>query len=198
MKIGATILAAGESARMGTPKQLLQYEKTNFLRHAVDAAIGSPVDITAVVLGAHFHLILPQLKGKPVNVIMNDQWSNGIGTSIRSGVNYFLTEHVDVAAVVLMVCDQPFVTSQTITALINEFKRQETTIVACWYRGFASLPAIFHRRLFGELLQLDDDSGPRPVILRHQFDSSAIEFPEAGFDVDTPLDYERLAAKNKT
>ncbi|UBF29286.1 nucleotidyltransferase family protein [Kovacikia minuta CCNUW1] len=190
--VGLVILAAGASSRLGTPKQLLSYQGQSLIQHVVEKAIASICDPVMVVLGAHAARIRPELAAFDVQVIENLQWSEGISTAVRSGVTTLQMEYPGVEAVVLWVCDQPFVSTQRINQLVATYQRSQPLIVASEYAGVAGVPALFHHTLFPELLALNGDMGARKIIQRHPQNTLRISCPEGAIDIDTPAEYERL------
>ena len=88
--IGAIILAAGESLRMGQPKQLLRFRDQTLLRRMVDAATAGGCAPVAVVIGAERERMLAELAELKAFVIDNETWRLGIGNSIRAGLRELL------------------------------------------------------------------------------------------------------------
>src|SRR5579862_9316092 len=109
--IGAIILAAGGSMRMGRPKQLLQFRGQSFLRRAATVAIDAKCNPVVVVVGNDAAAMLAELTSLPVHPIENPDWQRGIGTSIRAGVRKLLDLQPDMIATFIHLCDQPLVTS---------------------------------------------------------------------------------------
>ncbi|MEO5719058.1 MAG: NTP transferase domain-containing protein, partial [Chthoniobacterales bacterium] len=86
MKIGAVILAAGSSSRLGQPKQLLQYEGQALVRRAALAALDAGCEPVVLILGAAREKIAPTLHGLALTILPNESWERGMGTSLRLGV----------------------------------------------------------------------------------------------------------------
>lgn len=190
--IGLVILAAGASARMGTPKQLLRYREQSLIRHVVEVAIASVCHPIIVVLGANAECIKLEIESLDIQLIENPLWVEGMSTSVRTGVEALKACNLDVEAVVLMVCDQPFVSTQLINQLVENYRTTGRLIVASEYAGTLGVPALFHRSLFPELTALGGDVGARRVIKQHTLEAFGIPFPEGAIDLDTPKDYEQL------
>ncbi|HEY9651446.1 MAG TPA: nucleotidyltransferase family protein, partial [Coleofasciculaceae cyanobacterium] len=119
--IGLMILAAGSSTRMGMPKQLLLYQGCSFIRHIVEVAIASVCQPIAVVLGANAERIKPEVSQLPVQIVENQQWKEGMSSSIRVGLEALLTMNQNLDAVAIALCDQPFVSSQTLNQLVEAY-----------------------------------------------------------------------------
>ncbi|NJP11013.1 MAG: nucleotidyltransferase family protein [Leptolyngbyaceae cyanobacterium RU_5_1] len=190
--IGLVILAAGASSRMGTPKQLLHYQGRSLIRYAVETAIASVCHPILVVLGAYADHIKPELKSPNLQVIENPRWTHGMSTSIRIGVEGLKAENPSVKAVVLMVCDQPLVSTQLINQLVEYYQAMKGLIVAAEYAGILGVPALFDHTLFPDLIALNGDVGARQVIQRHAQKTCGVSYPAGAFDLDTPADYQQL------
>ena len=124
-------------------------------------------------------------------VVENAEWRNGVGTSIRRGVEH-LPGFVDAA--VLLTCDQPFVDAGVIRRLISTQEKTGKPIVASAYANTLGVPAIFDRSCFAALLTLRDDSGAKTLMTTRPNDVAAVGFEQGAIDIDTPEDFERLTA----
>jgi molybdenum cofactor cytidylyltransferase len=122
-------------------------------------------------------------------VIENGAWRNGIGTSIRRGVEELAGS---VEAVVLLACDQPFVNATIIAHLSAAQQKTGKRIVASSYANTIGIPALFDRSCFASLMALADESGAKALIERDADDVAAIAFEDGAIDIDTPQDFERL------
>ena len=189
MNTGIVILAAGESARMGKPKQLLAYRGKTLLQHAIDTALsisGTPV---VVVLGAHSAQIRAQFDDPCAMFVENPDWREGMGTSLSLGLRELLTAHPAISAAIFLVCDQPLLTATTLSILIATHQQNGCAIVASEYGGALGVPALFARWMFPELLALEGCEGARQVIHEHREHTVAVPFPDGAVDLDTPADY---------
>jgi molybdenum cofactor cytidylyltransferase len=194
-KFGVIILAAGASTRLGRPKQLLAYEGTTLLQHAVQAARASDARPVVIVLGADAETMQNGLPDSEVLVVVNGEWKEGMASSIRIGLTAFSEISPDAEGVILMVCDQPFVSASLLNELMAAYQKTRKPVVACAYEETFGPPVFFHHSLFIELLQLKGDIGARGVVRQHADAVELIPFPEGTFDVDTESDYKKL---NKT
>lgn len=192
-RIGIVILAGGRSRKLGTPKQLVEFKGKSLLRSAVETALRCACKHVIVVLGSKAEEIYKEVSDLPVETVVNVEWSDGISTSLRKGLTNLMRSDPDVAAVVIMLSDQPFVDEKTIRSLIDVYTTSGKPIVASEYDGVRGVPALFDRGMFDELLALEGDAGARVVIRRSNAERIAtIAAPEAAFDVDTPADHQRL------
>jgi molybdenum cofactor cytidylyltransferase len=192
---GIVILAAGGATRMGRPKQLLQLAGVSLLRRAAETALATSCRPIVVVLGANAEQATAEISGLSVSAVVNPNWQNGIGTSIRAGVAALLAGQQRPAAVALMLCDQPLI----LPAAIDELVRQQATsgkpICAARYSGTLGTPAVFAAKLFDELLALGDSEGGKAVIMRHAAETEAFDIPAAATDIDTEADFRRLSSE---
>lgn len=193
MSIGIVILAGGESRKLGTPKQLVEFKGKSLLRNAVEVALQVANKNVIVVLGARAEEIHDEIRDLPVKTVTNYAWKDGISTSLKKGLTKLVALDSKISAVVIMLSDQPFVTEKTIRSLIDTHKSTGKAIVASGYDGVVGVPALFDREVFDELLALEGDSGARVVIRKSDPGRIAkIDAPEAAFDVDTPADQKKL------
>jgi molybdenum cofactor cytidylyltransferase len=195
--IGFLILAAGASTRMGTPKQLLSYRGHSFLRRITDVALASGCQPVIVVLGANAERIEPEVRHLPIQIVENLQWSDGMGTSIRRGVESLLAFSPTVEAVVIALTDQPLICPQAIEQLINSYRSTNKPIVASQYAGTLGVPALFNRTFFSELMALETAAGAKQVMQKHRQDVFSVPMPHGAIDIDTPKDYEQLLLRQQ-
>lgn len=191
-KIGIVILAAGSSSRMGKPKQLLEFDGTTLLRHSTIEAANSKAENVITVLGAHADQIENEIDGDIVNIVKNENWDEGMASSVRLGLNTLLKQTPSIDAAIFMVCDQPYVSSTVLNELISTYKKTGKSIVACNYGEAIGPPALFHKSLFNELMQLKGDAGARKIIQEHSNEMATILFTHGKIDIDTKEDYDAL------
>ena len=196
MRVGAVILAAGSSSRMGRPKQILQFQGESLIRRAALAALGAGCSPVVVVTGANAELMRSELDGLNVREVLNSLWETGMASSIRVGVKELADADVDAA--VVMLCDQPHVTADVISDIIAAHRTTGRTIVASTYGGSFGVPALFSKEFFAELERLEGAAGAKQVVNRHASLAHFLPFPCGEVDVDTPDDFSRLTAQDKT
>src|SRR4051812_39871586 len=117
MTVGAIVLAAGASRRLGCAKQLVMYRGQPLLSHALRAVRGTACASTCVVLGARALELVPLVTSEGAEPVHNPRWESGMASSIRCGVAWADREGHD--AVLLCVCDQPHVATAHLDALIR-------------------------------------------------------------------------------
>ncbi len=195
-QIAAVILAAGESTRLGQPKQLLQFHGKTLLRRAVDAASQANCQPILVVVASNqaesFAAINSELNKTDAKVVANPNWKRGIGTSIRAGVEHLIEVAPEVEGTVLLACDQPFVDSSVISRLIALRRATGKPIVASSYGGSLGVPVLFDRAYLPELVGLDERAGAKPIILSNRGRVAEVPFPDGNIDIDTAEDWRRL------
>jgi molybdenum cofactor cytidylyltransferase len=186
------ILAAGRSARLGSPKQLLSYQGKNLLQHTIDVALDSEIGPVIVVLGSGIEEISNQLDTNSLTITENPNWESGMASSVVCGINTIINLNPDTEAVILMVCDQPFVNAKLLKDLIKKHKESGSSIVASSYENIKGTPALFHKKHFNELFALTGDSGARSLIKRYAELIEVIPFDQGSIDIDTIDDYRNL------
>ncbi len=197
-RFGAVILAAGESARMGTPKQLLVLEGQPLLVRAIEAALASSAWPVVVVVGAHAEKIRPLLARLPVLIAENPTWSEGMASSIRVGVTTLRQFSRQLEAALVALCDQPAFSADVIAQLVAAQRTTGRSIVAARYRGRHGAPALFLKEIFPELIALTGEEGARVLLNGHASRVAAVDLPALALDLDTPADYAALTSKPMT
>jgi molybdenum cofactor cytidylyltransferase len=190
-KSGIIILAAGGSSRMGQSKQLLTINGKSLLIHSIETALGCRTSDVIVVLGANADLHKNEITSTAVDIVVNERWESGMGSSIKTGLSRLLSLNPEVSAVLIMLVDQPKVTTSHLTTLIQCLNDFTKSIVASFYGNAPGVPAIFSKDHFNEMLSMQDESGAKKIILRHPDKLLTIGFPEGSIDLDTPDDYSR-------
>lgn len=195
--IAGVILAAGASRRMGRPKQLLPYRGTTLLRRIALEALEASLSRVLVVVGAHAPAATAALTGLPVGVVENRDWARGQGSSVGAGIRALRERAPETAAAVILLSDQPLVTSVSIDLLVRTSRSTGALIVANRREERLEAPALFSFVFFEELCALEDDAGAKEILRRHESRAIGLELPDAVLDLDTPEDYERLIALEK-
>lgn len=187
---GIIILAAGSSSRLGTPKQNLVYKDQTLLQRAIKTALATSCSPIAVVLGANFEVIKPTIEDLPATIIYNEDWQEGMSSSIRLGISELQKNQAKIDSVILMLCDQPFVNTELLHQLALSGTKK--SIVVCAYNSGIGPPAFFDSYYFPELLLLKGNEGAKKLILKHEAHITTIPFPLGNIDIDTLDDFERL------
>jgi molybdenum cofactor cytidylyltransferase len=191
-KLGAILLAAGGSSRLGRSKQLLKYRNETLLRRAARSLADSVYFPVVVVLGAEADAAANELEGLAVYGLVNAAWADGMSSSIRAGLEKLLEIEPDAAGVLISLCDQPKITTEMLNRFAGKFCETNGRIIASAYEKVVGVPALFSREVFKELLPLESDKGAREII-RKSDGVVTLELPEAAKDIDTDLDAIELA-----
>ena len=186
------MLAAGSSSRLGTPKQLLNYNGNSLLQYVTGIAADAAANAVVIVLGANAHLLLPEIDKKKADVVINNNWQQGMASSIIAGLSFLLEKYSSTDGVIFMMCDQPFVNVSLLNDLIITQRQTGKPIVASSYNNTIGAPALFHKSIFPELLNLTGDTGARMIIQRHITEVATVPFSKGNIDIDTAEDYEKL------
>ena len=189
-KTAILILAAGNSSRMGKTKQLLPYKNATLLEWAIEQAQKSVVKNVFCVLGANKEVIEKQLTSNIVEIIYNPNYKDGLSTSIVKGIE-FLQEH-NFDSALIMLADQPHVTSEYLNSLIEASKNNPSKLIASNYQGSVGVPAIFPKNYFNDLLDLKGDKGAKNFLLQQNNNVIKVNSTQNLLDIDTPEDYQHL------
>ena len=189
---GLILLAAGGSRRMGQPKQLLPFGASTLLRHAAETALATACHPVIVVIGREAARCQNELVGLDVSPVINPDWPQGIGTSIAAGVKSLNRLNSSSPGALLMLVDQPDVTSSFLGTIVARWLENKDFIVGTHYPEGGGVPALFPRRYFDELAGLNSDQGARRVIARKDSAALLISPPKQLLDVDTPESYAQI------
>ncbi|MCW5875770.1 MAG: nucleotidyltransferase family protein [Anaerolineales bacterium] len=187
--IAGILLAAGESKRLGQPKQLLDWKGRPFVRQVAETALASKLGSLTVVTGAMAAEVAAALDGLPLNIVHNPDWAAGQSTSVRAGLAAVPPE---ATAALFMVTDQPQLSVALIDTLCAEHAASGAPIVAPLVDGQRSNPVLFDRSTFAHFAELQGDVGGRALFSRFPVTWIPWLDNSLAIDVDTPEDYERL------
>jgi molybdenum cofactor cytidylyltransferase len=194
-KIGAIILAAGMSKRMGEPKLLLPIHGQPLFRYVLCLVVKSSLHPMIVVAGHYIEEIRQHTVDFPeVTIVFNKNYASGMSTSLKLGIES-IYEHVDAAMIFL--ADQPLVSNTVITSLIETYEasREEgIRIVRPKYQADFGHPILIDAELFNEFLTIEGDSGGKTIIKKYQHVMKTVSFENEmwGADVDTPEDFMKM------
>ena len=186
--ISAIILAAGESRRMGEPKQLMPLGKTTILERTVDNFLNSEVHDFIVVVGYRAEEVISLISDRSVAITVNSAYREGMSTSIVAGLSLISDK---TQGVILALADQPFIDSHTINHLIEAFGAHNKSIAIPVYQSKRGHPVIFAIKYKEELLRLKGDIGGREIISQHPDDILEVTVNCEGIcvDIDTVDNY---------
>jgi molybdenum cofactor cytidylyltransferase len=194
MRTAAIILAAGASTRMGQSKQRLPWKTGTLLSHAIQTARQSGVSSITVVLGADEEQNWKTIEGEKVNIVSNPRWQKGMGSSLKAGLKSVVKSNPNTDAILVMVCDQPFVTAEHLKALFGGFTAGTGQATVSRYSDTTGVPAVFGQRLFEKILSLNDEHGAKKLILQLREDEvSTVDLNGGEIDLDTWEQYTRFS-----
>src|SRR5271155_2389659 len=190
-RIGAVILAAGTSSRMGEAKQLLRLGEATVLNQVVNNVCGSSVDEIVIVLGHQAETIKQSIATESLKVVVNESYRQGMGTSLRAGLSALPSE---VDATLIVLADQPFVRSATFDQIIDHYQQSNAQIVIPMHKGFRGNPVLLDRSVFPEVMALTGDIGCRAIFGNHLEGIAKVPVEDVGIllDLDSKEDFELL------
>lgn len=191
-KIGVVILAAGSSSRLGYAKQLVEFKGKSLLQHAIDISDLLEFDTKVLVLGARKEEIESEIDQKEFEIVMNENWEEGMSTSIIEGVLRSQELENELDHILILLSDQPFVSKERIEELIQVQLDKNSPATFSEYAGNVGVPAIFSSEVFPYLKDLKGDQGAKKLIQDQKFDFETVKFEKGNFDVDTVKDVELL------
>ncbi len=195
--IAGVVLAAGQSSRLGHPKQLLSVQGEPLLRHTLRAILESSLDDVLVILGHEADAIRETITDLPVRIVFNPDFALGQSSSVRAGLDALPPE---TEAAMFLLGDQPGVDPMVIDTLIATWRKSNAPIVAPRYADGVGNPVLFDCRVFSELTALQGDMGARPVVRAHEQRGELQTITVnhlAPPDLDTEADYATLLAAKK-
>lgn len=195
-KIGAIILAAGQSKRMGEPKLFLPYQGIPIIHYPVEIAVQHKLEPIVVVGGKYYHQLKKELESfhQSISVMYNEQYEDGMSTSLITGIN---SVDGELDAVLIFLGDQPLVADQVVKKLIDTYQKNREKgiyIVRPRYEQRPGHPILFDKRLFKQFQYLNGDEGGRSIIKTNEEHLLYVDFEQSAWnlDIDTKQDYEYL------
>ncbi len=176
---------------MGQPKQLLKFRGTSLLRRAIETAQAAGAEQVIVVLGAAADRLMPEVEDTSATVVLNDQWAEGVSTSLRGGLAAVPSE---VKGVFIYPADMPLVTPEALRELARRQQVSGRPAAMTEAGGIRGVPVFITRSLFPALMIQDGDVGGAQYLRAHPEAVEAVHFddPDLVRDVDRPEDYSRL------
>jgi molybdenum cofactor cytidylyltransferase len=186
--IWAVVLAAGESKRMGRPKQVLPYGTSTILETVLAHVLASPVDGTLVVLGAAEDKVAPLLANLSVETIVNTDFRSGMLSSVQCGIRAL---PASARAALIFLGDQPTVGRETAERVVAAYRASGRGLVLPVHAGRGGHPLLIDLKYRAEIGELSSGIGLRELLARHPEDISRVEIDDPGLllDIDTPEDY---------
>jgi len=192
----AIVLAAGLSSRMGVQKLLLPFGGKTVIAHIVDQLLASTVSKVHLVVGHHAERISGELSGRAVSIVNNPNYKSGMLSSVRCGLRN-LPEKC--RAVLVVLGDQPSITTELIDQMLQSFAATEKSILVPLYKGKRGHPILFSSLYRDEILKRHGDVGLRGLLYGHSDDIFELAVSTASVlcDMDFPEDYRRELGLNE-
>ena len=193
--ISGILLAAGLSSRMGEPKQLLRFEESTIVETVVDNMLGAKFDEVIVVVGHRAAEVQEQLRTRPVRIVFNANYREGMLTSAQAGIKALEQSE----AFALMLVDQPFITTALINQVVDAYVQTDKGIALPSYNYKRGHPVIFDQQYAGEILGLDTESGGVRTLFK-KYDNDIhyvpVDTDRVLRDIDYREDYKRALEEN--
>ena len=190
----AIILAAGDSSRMGFPKQLAEYKGKTILETVVET-VSNNIENTIVVLGHENETLTEKIDFKDSTILINESWQEGIISSIRTGL-FYLSSDKNIEEVLIFMGDQPAINSEVIKKLIST-KHDDDEVVVPQYRYEIGYPILIPRFFWSklELITQDDIDGDDSVFKNFElidfFETSESKIKILNFNFLKPTDFDK-------
>jgi molybdenum cofactor cytidylyltransferase len=193
-RVGAVLLAAGGASRFGALKQLAPWRGRPLVAHVLDQALACPdLSAVAVTVGAGAAAVRSALGAHATIMAEVPDWADGQSRSVRAGLAAMLAERPEIGAALFLLADQPGVTPELLSALVQRHRETLAPVVAPRHNGRRGNPVLFDRATFGEFASLSGDVGARPIIQAHAGEIVWVDWPTPDVlqDIDTPADLSR-------
>ena len=192
--ISGVLIAAGAGTRMGSLKPLLPWNGMLLVEYQISNLLAAGLTEIIVVLGHRHEELEPHVRGHQVRYVVNHQYADGKTTSIKVGVRE-INDHCD--GVMLLAVDQPR-TAEITSKVLESHVSTNAVITSPKYQGHGGHPLVFSRTLFGELLDITEESeGIREVLRAHKHEINEVEFddPMIALDINSPEDYQNAKVR---
>ncbi|WP_448248352.1 nucleotidyltransferase family protein [Thalassotalea agariperforans] len=196
--IAFVVMAAGQSKRLGQPKQSVRYQGESLLVRQIKLCQQLSTNVYCV-LGFEADTFATELAGVDVNILINHDWQSGLGNSIASAITQLPKTY---QAVMIVLVDQWALTTADLNELVKQWHAQPNKIIACSGvmteadndKKLLSPPIIFPQAYFSQLTDLTGEQGAKPVLVNNSENVVDVNIRHVFFDLDTP---EQLAELNK-
>lgn len=189
MKINLILLAAGNSKRFNGNKLLAIYKNKPIYMYIVEKVVN--LKINKIICVTQYEEIKEALLNTNINVVINNNSNLGISSSIKIGINF--DKNAD--GYMFMVCDQPFISIQTLNSVIDNFIKGDKGIVCVGCGNNKGNPVIFSKKYINELLSLEGDNGGKVIIKGNLNDLKIVNINNRIelVDIDTQEEFVKIA-----
>ena len=209
--LGIVIIAAGNSSRLGTEKQLVKFRGQTLLKNSIDLALnfstyavcilGHQADRVKLNVRNNNHNNTKYSNNSDIDFVTNHNWQQGMGSSIAIGCEHFCNQERKFDAVMVMLCDQYLLQPEDLQQLLHGWQRYPNKIIASEYfekktnKLVIGAPAIFPQQYFDSLRELKE-KGAKKIIEQNEASRVAIPIKNAATDLDTINDMKILLEKD--
>jgi molybdenum cofactor cytidylyltransferase len=193
--LAGVVLAAGESRRMGRPKQLLPFGEGTILERVVDTVLTAGVGEVLVVLGHLADSVRVVLGDRPVRAVINESYRQGMLSSVKCGVRAISAGY---DAVLFALGDQPHIEYTVVSEVMRAYRTGHAGIVIPRYGAKKGHPIIINLHKYREaIINLPEDAGLNALMQAHTDDVCLIDVATEDIirDIDVPDDYTRELAR---
>ncbi len=194
-QVGAVVLAAGQSRRMGQPKLVLPWGQKTVIEHVVGQVEEAGVQEIVVVTGGAREVVEKALAGCTVHLAHNPDFDRSeMLASLQTGIRALSPE---IQAMLVVLGDQPTIVSGVVKQVITEYLETGASLLIPSYQMRRGHPWLVGRELWGDLLEMGLEQTMRDFLRKHEARIVYIQVDTPGIlmDIDTPEDYERLRPK---
>lgn len=191
LSIGAVVLAAGMSTRMGQPKLLMPWGSTTVIDKVVGVLIAAAVNPIIVVVGGSQEDIRSLLAGLPVAIVYNPNFANGeMLESLQTGLKELSD---DVLASLMVLGDQPQILESTVRSVIARYQPDVPRLIIPSYRYRRGHPWLIPRNFWLEILDLRPPLTLRDFLNQYSAEIDYLNVDSSSIleDLDTPEDYQK-------
>ena len=187
------VLAAGAGSRMGTPKAVVEFRGRPLITRAIETAVAGGCDRVIAVLGAETDRAATYAEASGATVVVNEAWAEGMGVSLRVGLDHVENAFPDATAALVLLVDQPGITAQAIRAVLSARRDADDgkVLVSASYEGRRGHPVLIGRAHWDALRPtLTGDVGARAYLQAHRAEIILVPCDEFGDprDLDRPED----------
>jgi len=193
--LAIVVLAAGQSSRLGQPKQLVEIENKTLIERQCLLALSISSDVFCV-LGFEAESIKKRIQHLPISTVINSKWQQGMASSISAGVSE-LPEHIK--HVMVLLVDQWQLDHTTLSEITEQTMLKVDVIHTCTSEKVnlddkqrIGPPTVFPQAYFPELIAMDDNKGAKALVMKYFKYVNVMPFPQAFIDLDEPKDLIRL------
>ncbi|MBZ4041027.1 nucleotidyltransferase family protein [Flavobacterium hibisci] len=190
------VLAAGNSKRMGQSKQLLPWKNSTLLGSVIENTCLVEAVEVFVVLGAYTNEIKEKIDLSRANILINENWQQGLGSSIALATAEINKKYPDINAILFVLADQPFISIHHLNTLLALHKKEKEAIVITRKEDYRGVPVLFPGKFFSELTLLINDEGAKQIINRNKSEVKEVITQDNIADIDTFESYSELYRVN--